>query len=211
MPTILEETEIKLERVDMHKRSPISIPVSKQGLLMEPSRAAGIHLSGVLRYVAVTCGLMKVLQSIEEEEDLPLRMAMGHAWEEFAASFYPDMAWQPGAISAGGISMTCDGHSFEPAFTIDEFKLTWKKVKTAEEMLRDEWYWQQQGRGYAWGYEALRVRWHVCYVNGNYRNSGPIYMRYLIEYTEKEIASTGRLLEKNKQAAVDNGYAEKGM
>lgn len=211
MPVIHEATEIKLERVDLGKRVPIARPVRK-GQLVEPPRFAGIHLSGILRYVALAGGLMRALQDLDEEE-LPLRMALGHAWEEFAVSMYPEIDWQPGELIEEGIAMTCDGISSiwaplpAPAPCLEEFKLTWKKVRSAEEML-DEWYWQQQGRGYCWGYGFNVVRWHCCYVNGDYRGSGPIYMRYLIEFSDSEVEKTGKMLLVNKERAVAKGYSE---
>jgi hypothetical protein len=211
MPQILEETTIDLDRADLLSRSPIARSVSSRGRLIEPVRTKGIHLSGVLRYVAIESGLMKVAESIEEEELLPLRMALGLAWEEFAVSLYPEIYWQPGELSPEGIAMTCDGHSFivdRGSLCIEEFKLTWKKVRSGDELLRDEWYWMQQGRGYCWGYDARFIRWHCCYVNGDYRGSGPIYKRYLVSLSDSDVESTRSLILKNKDRAIAKGYAE---
>jgi hypothetical protein len=192
-----------------------------------------MHLSGVLRYVATESGILKAIADIDEEA-LPLRMALGLAWEEFAVSMYPEVDWQPGEIVVDGIAMNCDGLSenpkypqldaayqqfmqqadqalpvvVRPATQLDEFKLTWKKAKTAQDLLRDEWYWLQQGRGYCWGYEANLVRWHVCYVNGDYRGSGPIYKRYLIHFSDAEVESTQKMIQKNRAAAEEKGHAE---
>lgn len=212
MPKLLEETTIDLDRADLLSRSPIARPVSSRGRLIEPVRTKGIHLSGVLRYVAIESGLMKVAESIQEEL-LPLRMALGLAWEEFAVSLYPEIHWQPGEISPEGIAMTCDGHSYSEdqghfRLCLEEFKLTWKKVRTGDELLRDEWYWMQQGRGYCWGYDARLIHWHVCYVNGDYRGSGPIYKRYLVELSDQDVESTRSLIFKNKDRAIAKGYAE---
>jgi hypothetical protein len=213
MPTILEETKISLERVDLRQRSPIARPVTKRGHLAEPSRFSGIHLSGILRYIALESGLMRALADLDEEE-MPLRMALGLAWEEFAVSLYPEIDWQPGELIEQGIAMTCDGISSmwsplpAPAPCLEEFKLTWKKIRNGADFL-DEWYWMHQGRGYLWGYGFTLCRWHVCFVNGDYRGSGPIYMRYLVQFSDEEIAKTGKMLLANKERAVNKGYAEK--
>jgi hypothetical protein len=209
VPEILEETTVEIDRVDLCARSPIVRPVSKKGRIVEPARTPGIHLSGVLRYIAIEGGLFKNIETDINEERLPLRMALGLAWEEFVVSLYVDIAWQPGERLVDGISMTCDGLSQsndEPL--LSEFKLTWKKVCTAEELVREQWYWMQQGKGYCWGYEARLVQWHVCFVNGNYKNSGPIYKRYLIAFTAADVESTRRMVLSNADRAKNKGYAE---
>jgi hypothetical protein len=174
----------------------------------EPERTKGMHLSGVLRYIAITTGLLKIAQAIAEEE-LPLRMALGFAWEEFASTLYPHLIYQPGEITEAGVIMTCDGHSIlDDRFAIEEFKCTWKKVRTGNELIREEWYWGHQGRGYCWGYDARFVRWHILYINGHYRGGGPVYMRYLVEFSDREVESTRNMVLKNAARAAEKGYME---
>jgi hypothetical protein len=207
MPIILDETKISLERTDLRSRSPIARPMTKKGHLVEPTRSSGIHLSGILRYVALEGGLMRALADLDEEE-MPLRMALGLAWEEFAVSLYPEIDWQPGELIEEGIAMTCDGiSSYQDAPCLEEFKLTWKKVREGRDFV-DEWYWMHQGRGYLWGYGFRFCRWHVAFINGDYRGSGPIYMRYLLQFSDEEIEKTGKMLLANKQRAIAKGYAE---
>lgn len=212
MPQLLEETTVSLERFDLHSRSPISRP-TKSGRLVEPKRTKGIHLSGVLKYILIESGILKNWRDQLEEEELPLRMALGLAWEEFAASLYPEIYWQPGETSADGIVMTCDGHNTyqmedNEVLGLEEFKLTWKKAKTGEELINDQWYWMQQARGYCWGYDARIVRWHICFVNGDYRGSGPIYKRYVVLFTDKDVESTRRMILNNTTRAIEKGYCE---
>lgn len=206
---ILEETEVRLERADLLSRSPISRPITKKGRLYQAARTPGIHLSGILHYIAIESGMRKVIEQMDEDE-LPLRMAMGLAWEEFAASLYPAMLWQPGEVSYEDVLMTCDGHSFDAndVFSLEEFKLTWKKRKDGAAFCREEWYWLQQARGYCWGYGADTVRFHVCYVMGDYRGAGPVYMRYVIQFTENEINTSAKMLVANRERAKLKGYAE---
>lgn len=217
MPSIIEESQIDLQRMDLSRRSPIAKTISR-GVHVEPERASGVHLSGVLRYVAVTSGLLKEVGEIDEEA-MPLRMALGLAWEEFAVSLYPEIEWQPGEMITDGIAMNCDGHSCcekypvrpagtlttEASLCLEEFKLTWKKAKSAEELLKEQWYWMQQGRGYCWGYDARLVRWHVCFVNGDYRGSGPVYRRYLIQFSDADVESTRKMVMKYSIRAKAEG------
>lgn len=218
MPKVLQETEIKLDRADLRRRTPVVRPLDSHGIILEAPRTPGIHLSGVLRYIATEAGLFKTIATIDEEE-LPLRMALGFAWEEFCVSLYPGIHYQPGEIIHEGVAMTCDGHSIytesdpmtgelDEYFCLEEFKLTWKKVKCAEEIVADEWYWMQQGRGYCWGYGANLVRWHVCYINGDYRGSGPIYKRFLIKFDDRDVESTARVILNNKAKAALKGHEE---
>src|SRR3954462_3934984 len=109
MAQLLEETEVKIELVDLLKRSPIIRPTDKRGVVKVDKRSKGVHLMAILRYCAIEAKILKPGEPLEE--DLPLWMALGMAWEEFAASFYPDMQWQPGEFKAHGISGTPDGVS----------------------------------------------------------------------------------------------------
>ena len=159
MPKVLEELEVRLDRLDLEQRQVIG-QRSSAGRIDTPTRGAGIHLSGILRYLAEVSGILKAIQDIDAER-LPLRMALGLAWEEFAASLYPCMIWQPGQIQPQGIWMTCDGLSeiaHQPPVAdasplgaspcIEEFKLTWKKTHAnGLDLLKDEWYWIQQAKG----------------------------------------------------------------
>lgn len=192
MPVVLEETEVKLERADLEKR----VPIKRTALVRSP----GIHLSGVLRYIAETSGILRPVDDLDEE--LPLRMVLGLAWEEFAVSLYPAIFYQPGEAHRDGVAMTCDGIDFAQADgrRLEEFKATWKRVRSGEQLLRD-WLWMHQGRGYCKGYGVDRVRWHVYYVNGDYRGSGPIYMRYLVEFTAEEIDQTWYMVLANRDKA----------
>lgn len=208
MAVILGEEQIAFERRDLLLRSPI---VRARAESAAVRRSEGIHLSGVLRYIALEGGLMRRAAEQIEEDELPTRMALGIAWEEFGASLIPAMYWQPGEVYDSGVYMNCDGITAGPDWeiVIEEFKLTWRKARVAAEVLSDEWYWMQQGRGYCLGYSATEVRYHVLYVNGDYRGSGPLYRTYRIRFDESELQSTRRMLLANRERAIGKGYAER--
>jgi len=156
-------------------------------------RNKGIHLSELIRRMAVVNGMLA--EGEQSEDDMPLRMFLGMAWEEAAATLYPEMLWQPGEKELDGIWGNCDGLSYESleidgereeVLCVDEFKLTWKS-QSRDIML--EWMWLQQGAGYCKMHGTRWVKYHVCWVNGNYRDSrDPVYMRYLVEFGERELA-----------------------
>lgn len=202
MPEILEYATVHLQRQDLHDRAPLTRPATPS------ARATGIHLSGILRYLVRESGLIRYQDQLDEE-DLPLRMALGIAWEEFAASLYHDVLWQPGEVCESDIYMNCDGLSQVPGgIRVEEFKLSWRKSKTAEELLSEEWYWLQQIRGYCWGYNAREVRLHACWINGDYRGSGPLYNRYTLRFKDSEVDTTRSMLLANLPRAIEKGYAE---
>jgi hypothetical protein len=211
VPILLAESVLDLQRQDLAHRSPIHRPER------EHARTPGVHLSGVLVKVAESIGVLKPGEPIEE--DLPLRVVAGHMWEEFAVSLYPGIVWQPGETCVDGVWMTPDGLEADcylyqmigGAYTnpnpiiradaLHEFKCTWKKVRSGPDLLA-EWYWMAQGKGYCKGYGVRHVKWHVFYVNGDYHNSGPIYKTYTVEFSEKEIEQSWRMVLNHKHLAV---------
>lgn len=167
-----------------------------------------MHLSGVLACIAQAIGVLKPGEPIEE--DLPLLCALGFMWEEFAASLYPGIEYQPGEVNHSGVWMTCDGFNLirserqERELCIEEFKFTQKKLMDEADFLSSDkaWLYRAQGMGYCAGYGAQLVRWHVMYVRGDYRASGPVYRRYLVRFSEQEIERNWQMVMKNKSKAV---------
>lgn len=206
MPKLIEEKEIKLDRADLLKRI---LPVRTLPL----TRSPGLHASGLLRYVAQTSGITAYKEQLESEE-LPLRMALGLAWEEFAVSLHPEIVWQPGEQLEPVIN-NCDGISFDdtvPTAIVEEFKLTWRWRKPGAELLAAAWTWVQQAAIYCLTWQAERVRWHVCWVNGEgFKQTGgpgPMYVTYLASFSAKELDETRQMIDKNRQKAIDAGYSE---
>lgn len=74
-------------------------------------RSPGVHVSAVIESLAVKNGVLKKRKREDFAEEYPLQMALGLAFEEFMASFYPldELIWQPGEIKRDGIFGTPDG------------------------------------------------------------------------------------------------------
>jgi len=144
-----------------------------------------------------------------DEQKIPLIWALGHAWEEFVASLYPEWIWQPGETSrvfgSCRVYMNCDGLSPDPrGMTIEEAKYTSCAVRTGAEFLND-WLKIQQGTGYCLGYDAVFVRWHVLY---NRQPWNPVYKRFLVRFDDKDLRQTERMISANAAGAVEKGYEE---
>lgn len=215
MPTLLEQTEVHLEWTDIAKRVRHPAPPTHV-------RAPGTHLSGILRAIAIESGILKVYapQNVDstqrggsaadlDEDIMPLRMIMGMAVEEYFAGFYPDMQWQPGELERDGIFGNPDGITLNPLLNgggsvmVDEFKATWKSEFTyGGKQFLSNWMWMRQGMGYCAMLGTRWVRFHIVWMNGDYRPPQPRYYRYLVEFTQKEIDNAWNLNLRNKHKAV---------
>lgn len=197
---LLEEIEVQLQLSDLHNRSPLFQP-HKNNILTVRERAQIPHLMEILRRCAIDARILKPGEPLET--DLPNRMMLGMAFEEFAASMYPEMIWQPGEQVTDGVAMNADGLSVinrvaDSVLAVEEFKYTAKKIRTGAEILKERLYiWQMQG--YCKGYNARLARLHVMYAYGDYgKRRDPVYMRYLIEFSEADVESTWALIRRCK-------------
>lgn len=181
------------------------IDINKGG---EP-RTPGVHLSGVIRYIAVVMGLFT--PDDKEENDLEgakfplparLKMAMGLAWEDWVSSQYPDVMYHPGEIDQDGILMTPDG--LRPDETLFEFKVTWKssyKLEYDGYWHKSFWPWRAQNMGYLYPLGWRKVHQCIFYVNGDYRGEAPKFVELEIEYTQQEIDDNWKLMLQHKRSA----------
>jgi hypothetical protein len=204
MPTLISETDVKLERGDMLRRIPLDYRRTIDealGFIVPPARTPGLHLSGLLKYIAEKSRITTRIAEIADEEH-PWRWAMGLAWEEFAASLYPAMTWQPGEV-ADPVIMTCDG--IEEGRCIREFKFNRSKKYKGPDLIQKKWLWMQQGLGYCLGYGYSVVQWDVLSV---LEFPDPVCTQYLIEFSPKEIADSRRMILANRDGAIREGYSE---
>jgi len=161
-------------------------------------------MSGILKPLAIAAKQLKPNEQTEDE--YPLMWALGVAWEEFVASLYPSMDWQPGEIIVDGIAMTCDGLNWLDELgesCIEEMKSTFV---SSTKPFGEEWQKLMQGKAYCHGYGPRIVRWHSCHLRGDYASFGPRYVRRTVRFTDKEVAQCWQMLVKNREL----GIAEKG-
>lgn len=225
MPKIVQETIEQIGWDDMHARRSHYAPKPVH------ARTPGLHLSGILRFIAINHKLLKGIDPVTGkwvgdedadllEEDMPLRMALGMALEEWIAPLYPDMIWQPGELYKDGITGSPDGLSLlgnndlaaklakrllgecESIPVIEEFKCTWKSSRHGIlEPKTQIWLWQGAGYAHMYGNGCRHVRFNILWVNGDYGKGGiggPEYRRYLVEYTQQELDNIWSMILKNK-------------
>lgn len=190
MPKLIEKRLINVEWSDIEGRTKHRRPKSAS------VRSSGHHLMGIVRYALTGAGLLKTYAAAEDEELMPLRMAMGMAWEDWSVGLWPDLVWQPGELKLDNVFGTPDGRSMlsiaggpEGSGDFDcseEFKCTWKssgKWKDVTDVII--WMWQLAGVCKMSGTNYARL--HVFWVMGDYRGSGPQYFTYLLHFTQDEL------------------------
>lgn len=206
MPLLIAETDVKLERGDMSRRILLKHELSANGVyIVDRPRTPGLHLSGLLKYVAAKSRIAARLAEIDDEE-MPLRWAIGHAWEEFAASLEPEMIWQPYECLTP-VVMNCDGLVCGESnrLTVKEFKFNRAKKYSGTDLIRKKWLWMMQGQGYCIGYGATRVEWNVLSCM---EWPDPVWTKYLVEFDQLELDQIANMIEINRDAALLNGYGE---
>lgn len=205
MPTLISENEIRLEWPDVNEWGLRTHKIHK--------RSKGVHLSGVIKYVLTTSGL---LAADEEEQasagDVPslalsarlLRMFVGMCWEAGVVGLWPEIDWQPGQVALDGVTGSPDGIT-RSTKTLEEFKATWKSSHTRPDITKEKlWMWQLMG--YCKMLGLLRARLHVLWLNGSYRPPSPRYVTYLIEFTQAELDKFwANVIVKNKEHAIPEG------
>ena len=183
MPKLIEQKEICLEFADIDRMVP-------QQRLCSSQRSSGVHLSGIIKHVLVAAGQ---LTPDELTDMMPLRMAVGMAWEAFVVQLWPDLLWQPGEQCRDGIYGSPDGITED---TLEEVKATWmsrlektesKGVAPPPRSIIEMKRWMLQLAGYCHMLGLTKARMHVLWVNGDYRGSGPQYFTYLIEFSKPEL------------------------
>lgn len=212
MPRLIRETNVQISWTDILARGSAATPPHK----VIVSRTPGTHLSGILRYIAISSKLLKGIDPVTGkwegdadsdllEEDMPLRMCMGMAFEEWIAVLYPDMLWQPGELFQDGVIGSPDGLTVDDEHgpIIEEFKCTWKSSRQGiMDPKHTLWHWQ--GEGYAYMYGTQLVRYNIFWVNGNYDRAkgagGPQYTRYLVEYSPAELKNIWKMILMNRNA-----------
>lgn len=197
---VLEHVIISLTADDLRRR--VLIDRTK----LNAPRSSGVHLSGVLKYLAYSPGGALAdgkakSEPCDFEETYPTVCACGHMWEEMAVSLYPDMIWQPGQRELDGVTGTPDGITYNDLGVLEEFKFTTKSMRSPEQV----WWWQRQALGYCALTGLNHVRWHVLWAHGGYKGKRwehlPVYTRTLVRFEDAEIERWWQVVVRNKSKA----------
>jgi hypothetical protein len=209
---LLEVVEINLQWSDLDSLTYHS--------RQETKRSGGEHVSDVLKVLREYSIAKNMYTQEDREDDMPLRILLGLAFEESAARLYPLMNWQPGEAMSDDLIGSPDGLSVVEDFNgicVDEFKYTGKSQRIkgrkpqpngklrAEDLkdIRQEWLWIQQGMAYinllrrSEGWEDLCMcRFHICWKMGDYTfPTTERYYRYLVQFEEAELRGNWAMMQ----------------
>lgn len=201
--------------------TPMQFDIRRRPVTTE--RTTGVwHVSTLLRQCGVEMGLIKeqeetqtiegqvaayAEQTTHGESGLLCKIALGLAWEDWVSQQVPGLEYHMGEIEWDGVYGSPDGiiHLNTNPYRIDEIKLTWKEAGAC---ISKEWLWTSQVKAYCYiltqqlQTPVLNAALHVMHVNGFIRGSAnrraragqPIAYTHQLQFTEKELESTWRLL-----------------
>lgn len=198
---VIERVEIKTEFADTARLHEHPYPTH--------TRSTGtIHLTDILRKIAIQTG---ILDDEEQADEMPLRMFLGMAWEQMCVRLYPNIWWQPGEVERDGVVGSPDGYSIDPTrgyeTVIEEFKYTSKSLRvkggsagSMKDITKETlWVWQVGSYLAMHPDRPTLVRFHICWANGSYDYPlHPVYIRYLIRFTDDEVNNIWRMVVANK-------------
>jgi hypothetical protein len=207
---VIEQVELSLQRDDLRD-------LTIHPRVIHP-RSHGVHVSGVIKVIAIR---QKLLKDEDQIDDMPTVVLLGTVWEEAAARLYRDMVWQPGEVGLDGIYGSPDGstpidlewykllgiHASINAGNriVDEFKFTYKSNRNRQDIRRER-LWMMQVMAYLKMMGLTVARLHVLWACDNYvMPFRPKYIRYTVRFTQAELDRNWALLMKFKQFAVREG------
>jgi len=178
---ILEKVEIKLSWDDTKNLATHPEP--------NYERSKGIHLGEIIHQAAIDTNQ---LRDEDREEDMPLRVFLGLAWEAMCVRLYPWINWQPGELERDGIYGSPDGmwmalggvEGVDEPVAIWECKQTTKRIQGISEL----WMYLRQGMAYCAQSGLRHVLYDICFLLGDYqRPYQPKGMICLVEFTDMEV------------------------
>ncbi len=201
--------------------TPVHLPLPTP--LQRAPRTPGVHVSGLIRGIAVEAGILRP-EWVEElslvevaasagawwdrlDETAKTRIAMGLAWEEWLIPLLDGVMDHPGEMCVQGVYMTHDGESLDVIYgkhqtRVHECKLTFKREQSDADMA-DQFMWLCQMKAYCRGLGTRFARIYVLFVCGDY--SWPMRPRYRswdFEFTQAEIDENWTLLMDYKDARL---------
>ncbi len=174
--------------------------------------------SGVLRstdrphVTQIIRGVLKELGRTKHAEgwDMAIAAEVGFLWEDIVSHFFAErMVHRPGEIELDGIVLSPDGLCPDPGFgdlelfppnpnklVVEEYKATWRSMKRKP---TDDLYWMCQAKAYCYVLGLDMIDYHILYIMGDYRGSGPQYRTARIVYSQEELVNNWAMILENKE------------
>lgn len=190
-------------------------------VITDSGRSSGIHLSGILRPLAIKLGLFdetgETLEQLAVRHSTPgthfgscpplTRCTVGYAWEEYLFRHLPRVIAHPFELELDGILGSPDGIEFpvdgRPPI-LHEIKSTYYSVN--KPLDKTTWLWQSAGYlrmlSAAFDEQCTQAVLHPLHLRGDYRDQFPLYTPTLVEFEWQEIESYWQMITNHKYLAV---------
>lgn len=176
--------------------------------LFPQERTPGLHVSTAIYAV------MESLHPDRFGSDPPnqVRFNLGNAFEHAIGDAMmreqPDRFVRPGEISLDDITGTPDLWDVIDWATL-EIKLTWASSRRAED-IEDPWFWRYwaQLKSYAHMAGQTTGRLAICFVNGDYKDSGPQAMLWEDSWISDELEENWEMIKSYAQSEHRKKLAE---
>lgn len=186
---------------------PFTLTEYLQSKFDHADRSDGLHVSRI--YGDLDRAINRKRESGIEAADLDEFAQIGFLWErilettlaDLTYSAQPERYFRPGEISVDGILMTPDYADLD--FTgdgsyemgVEEWKVTWRSDKHAEDLERNHWKWLVQIKAYCWGLACTRARLRALYLVGNWRDRiVPTPKCWELQFTQRELRDNWEML-----------------
>lgn len=180
--------------------------------LARPLRSSGVHLSDIIRYIDNTVmnpGKRPASESLSQAElaRAGSRWEMGFIWEVLVEEVFMRRMLErlrlqkQDPLIFRNLALTPDADS-EPEERIFEFKATWYSSRRGEEFEDNFWHWIMQIKAYCLAKRRLKATIFVFWVNGDYKESGPMVIRYDFEFTPQELEENWQIIENHRAKAA---------
>jgi hypothetical protein len=160
-------------------------------------RSPGIHLSGVIRDLAIRLGYLKPQSRDTEAEEITgsnymqLGCGMEYALIQRYTEDEPNRYFCPGELCIDDIYLTPD--MFDGIrWAVHEIKMTWK-IDVADPMHDKFWMYRTQLKAYCYALQSTVGHLHVAHVNGT-GFGGPTYKEYAWEWSVGELKRNWRMI-----------------
>jgi len=155
-------------------------------------RSAGLHLTTILRDIAITSGLGK--DSGFLEEDLAWFAGPGFLWERIWDRAHSEAialgeVVQLGEIVCDGIIGTPDRIDFRVPKVV-ELKVRWKSARKFDALEKEFWIELMQIKSYCYMLQMLHADLVVFFVAGDWRPPVPKVRGVHLEFSEMELEET---------------------
>ncbi len=195
---------------------PVQYPIDL--LNYGPPRTPGLHLSTILRAMAVHTGVFKDDPESDLDYLIPnldplsvgksgplMRCIMGFAWENWLSTYVLKQArFHPGEFLLDGIIGTPDCIEEDLDWlTLHEIKWTFKSSsppfsKHLQWLYQGACYMKMVSTAYKTPVKDMRLVYHPCFVKGNYRGIDTEYSPVEVRLEEREVDGVWDVVSENR-------------